>query len=147
MLRYGLWNNQTYYNGCVRYSGSGVTYDSYGTAMCRLSLSGAVVVVAAGNDAMDAALFTPANYGKVTGAITVSAIADYDGRPGGADYMTQACGHGGLQFDDELAVFSNFNDYRHPEPVVLAAPGVCIMSTINGQQYTTASGTSMVRVF
>jgi subtilisin family serine protease len=44
--------------------------------ICRLVAMGVTVVAAAGNDATDAATYTPAAYEEV---IAVSAIADFDG--------------------------------------------------------------------
>jgi subtilisin len=74
--------------------------------------------VAAGNSAGDVAEleFVPAGYDEV---ITVSALADFDGRPGGLAAPT--CRQ---DEDDTLADFSNFGS-----DVDVIAPGVCILST------------------
>jgi subtilisin len=90
------------------------------------------VVVAAGNSDADAANYTPAN---APGAITVSALADFDGEPGGVGKPTCRDDQ-----DDTLADFSNWGD-----TVDIAAPGVCILSTypIEQGEYGTISGTSM----
>ena len=93
---------------------------------------GVVHVVAAGNSTSNAKGEWPANSPDV---ITVSALADYDGQPGG---------HGGASCyywaaDDELAWFSNWGS-----EVEIAAPGVCILSTVPGGGYSeNYSGTSM----
>src|SRR5207245_4951959 len=49
-------------------------------AICRLVASGVTVVAAAGNDSSSAAARVPAAYDEV---ITVSALADTAGKPGG----------------------------------------------------------------
>ncbi len=91
---------------------------------------GVVFVVAAGNDGMDAALYSPASEPT---AITVSALADSDGLPGGKGPATFLYGA-----DDSFATFSNFGSV-----VDLCAPGVDILSTLMGGGYGTGSGTSM----
>ncbi|HEY8082607.1 MAG TPA: S8 family serine peptidase [Solirubrobacterales bacterium] len=93
--------------------------------------AGVVYVVAAGNESQDAKDFYPANGPDV---ITVSAIADYNGKAGGAAEYT--CHWGGR--DDYRASFSNYG-----EDVEVAAPGVCIRSTVPGGKYAEYSGTSM----
>ena len=92
--------------------------------------AGVVYVVAAGNSAEDAVAFSPANHPNV---ITVSAIADFNGQPGGSAQST--CLN---EIDDTFAYFSNFGDL-----IELAAPGVCIYSTWLNGGYNTISGTSM----
>jgi subtilisin family serine protease len=94
--------------------------------------SGVTVIVAAGNDADDAANYTPANS---PAAITVSALADFDGLPGEAGSSTCRTDE-----DDTLANFSNYGT-----AVDIAAPGVCIYSTYPLERggYNTISGTSM----
>ncbi len=100
--------------------------------------AGVVYAVAAGNEGEDAASFTPA---KTAGAITVAAQADYDGKPGGEGAYTCRSDVG---VDDTLATFSNYG-----EGVDIAAPGVCVYSTLpmagapEGKEYGSLSGTSM----
>lgn len=99
--------------------------------------AGVTHVVAAGNSNADAANYSPANcYNKATGtgAITVSALADYDGLPGGV--AASSCYS---DKDDTLAGFSNWSKTIP----LIAAPGVCIYSTWKGGIYNTISGTSM----
>jgi subtilisin family serine protease len=100
-------------------------------AIAQSAMAGVVYTVSAGNSGMDARTFSPANCPDV---IAVSAIADYDGQPGGLASPT--CKDWGP--DDTLATFSNFG------PVVdVAAPGVCIYSTLPNASYGVNSGTSM----
>lgn len=63
----------------------------------------------------------------------LSAMADFDGKPGGLGAPTCPIG-----FDDAFAHFSNFG-----ADVDLVAPGVCVLSTQRGSGYATFSGTSM----
>ena len=101
-------------------------------AITRAVNGGVVVVVAAGNNAANASGYSPANHPDV---ITVSALADSDGNPGGTG-PALACRP--TSTDDVLADFSNFGTV-----VEVAAPGVCILSTWNNGAYNTISGTSM----
>ena len=114
-------------NMSLGFEGSSDTLD---TAIAKSVEAGVVYVVAAGNSAKDAKTFSPANHPDV---ITVSAIADFDGLPGGLASPT--CRNDG---DDTFADFSNFGSL-----IELAAPGVCILSTWLGGEYNTISGTSM----
>jgi subtilisin family serine protease len=98
-------------------------------AICRAVDLGVVFVVAAGNEAQDAANVTPAAYDEV---LTVSAIVDTDGQAGGLGGATS------VGADDSLASFSNFG-----ADVDLAAPGVAIESTVPGGGLASFSGTSM----
>lgn len=108
--------------------GSGQS-DAMDKAVADAVAGGVAVVVAAGNSNKDAAGFTPAN---APDAITVSALADFDGEAGGLGSPT--CRY---DQDDTLADFSNWG------AVDIAAPGVCILSTYPDGKYNTISGTSM----
>jgi len=105
---------------------------AYATAIDNAVANGVVVVAAAGNSSEDASNYSPA---FVENAITVSAIADFDGLPGGEGAPTCQTDR-----DDTLADFSNYGSV-----VDMAAPGVCILSTFPMEQgeYATISGTSM----
>lgn len=111
--------------------------DPMHNAMCVLT-DLTTVVVAAGNSSQDVSGASPANYPEV---VTVSAYTDYDGLPGGYGLMP-ALGCAAMSIDDELAAFSNYG-----EGVDIAAPGVCILSTLPGGTYGYASGTSMAAPF
>ena len=99
-------------------------------AICNSVAAGVTYVVAAGNESDDAANHVPAAYDQV---ITVSALADFNGDPGGSAPSTCR-----LDEDDTLASFSNYG-----AGVDIIAPGVCILSTWNDGGYNTISGTSM----
>ena len=100
-------------------------------AICAVVDGGVPVVVAAGNDGANAAGQVPATFEEV---ITVSAFTDFDGAAGGNSEAT--CTSGGR--DDTFAGFSNFG-----ADVDIAAPGVCIRSTLAGGGTGLMSGTSM----
>lgn len=99
-------------------------------AICNSVAAGVTYAVAAGNSASNANSFVPATYAEV---ITVSALADFNGQPGGGAAATCRS-----DVDDTFADFSNFGS-----DVDLIAPGVCILSTWKGGGYNTISGTSM----
>ena len=99
-------------------------------AIAKSVEAGVVHVVAGGNSSSDAKNFTPANGPDV---VTVSALADYDGKA--EEKSSTTCANLGL--DDRLASFSNFGTTTE-----MAAPGVCILSTTPGG-YGKKSGTSM----
>ncbi|HEY0636790.1 MAG TPA: S8 family serine peptidase [Pseudonocardiaceae bacterium] len=99
-------------------------------AICRSVTAGVAYAVAAGNSNTDANTFVPATYAEV---ITVSAIADFNGLPGGGAAATCRA-----DVDDTFADFSN-----HGLDVDITAPGVCILSTARGGGLATMSGTSM----
>lgn len=100
-------------------------------AVTRATNAGVVVVVSAGNNSRDSSGISPAN---LSNTIAVSAIADFDGQPG--QLAAPNCTRGGT--DDTFATFSNFGTV-----VDIAAPGVCINSTLPGGGYGLMSGTSM----
>jgi subtilisin len=103
-------------------------------AICRVVKGGITVVAAAGNDRMSAAKWVPAAYNEV---ITVSALADTDGKPDALG------GHlcyswGSYDSDDTYANFSNYGS-----DIDIIAPGKCIWSSKPGSTYGYSSGTSM----
>lgn len=99
-------------------------------AIQKAVMQGITVVVAAGNQAMDASNLEPAAYPEV---ITVSAMVDTDGKCGGLGPSS----HDGSE-DDTFASFSNFGN-----AVDVAAPGVDILSTSMNGDYIERNGTSM----
>ncbi|NUT91132.1 MAG: S8 family serine peptidase [Saccharothrix sp.] len=111
-------------------SACGTNKDAMHEAICRSVAAGVTYVVAAGNSAANSSTFVPAAYDEV---ITVSALADFNGQPGGGAAATCR-----TDVDDTFADFSNYG----PD-VDLIAPGVCILSTWKGGGYNTISGTSM----
>lgn len=108
------------------------TTDSYKKAICNSVAAGVTYVVAAGNESDDARNHVPAAY-NIDGMITVSALADFNGQPGGGAAATCR--------NDEDDTFANFSNYG--PAVEIIAPGVCILSTWNNGGYNTISGTSM----
>ena len=103
-------------------------------AICRLVAGGITVVAAAANDGASASHRVPAAYNEV---ITVSALADTDGKAGGLGGK-RCYSWGAYDKDDTFADFSNYG-----YDVDLIAPGKCIWSTRPGPTYAYSSGTSM----
>ena len=103
-------------------------------AICRVVAGGITVVAAAANDHHNAARNIPASYDEV---ITVSALADTDGKAGGLG-GNRCFSWGTYDKDDTFANFSNYGG-----DIDIMAPGKCIMSTIPGARYAYMSGTSM----
>lgn len=103
-------------------------------AICESVAEGVTYTVAAGNSGDDASGYVPASYPEV---ITVSALTDYDGKPGGEAGCSVFAGLGKM-CDDEFAKFSN-----HGAAIDVIAPGVLIYSTDKDNGYSTKSGTSM----
>jgi subtilisin family serine protease len=104
--------------------------DAEHEAICASVAAGVTYVVAAGNDSADAANSAPAAYDEV---ITVSALSDFNGQPGGGAPSTCRA-----DVDDTFADYSNYG-----ADVDLIAPGTCINSTWMNGGYNTISGTSM----
>ncbi|MGH2724233.1 MAG: S8 family serine peptidase [Actinomycetota bacterium] len=110
--------------------------DALHKAICNSVAKGVTYVVAAGNDGRDFKDFVPAAYNEV---LTVSAMADFNGLPGGGAAATCRS-----DVDDTAADFSNFTTTGSTdESHTIAAPGVCILSTWKGGGTRTISGTSM----
>ncbi|HEU4656136.1 MAG TPA: S8 family serine peptidase [Capillimicrobium sp.] len=119
--------------------------DPVHVAICRSVAAGVLYVAAAGNQFGDVQDRIPARYPQV---LTVTAMADFDGAPGGAaPPVCQGEDLGGSGIHDDLgAIFSNVAvadaDLQH----TIAAPGVCIDTTIapqdGGPSYGNLSGTS-----
>jgi subtilisin len=111
--------------------GSGYNQAEYDAIQGAVN-KGVAFAVAAGNSDADANNYSPAAFDNV---LSVSALADFNGQPGGGAAATCRADQ-----DDTLADFSNWGN-----AVDIAAPGVCILSTYPLEQgeYGTISGTSM----
>jgi len=120
--------------------GSGTNF-SLDSAISNSVAAGIVYVVAAGNEQVDVSTVSPAGNPDV---ITVSALSDWDGQPGGL-------GSGSVTFnnpdgthlctenvDDSFACFSNYGT-----GVDIMAPGIAIRSTCIGGGTCLMYGTSM----
>lgn len=106
-----------------------VNNDALHLAVCNTSRAGVTLVAGAGSINVDFAMLAPASYDEV---LTVTAMADFDGRPGGkAASECYGAEMGSLGFvDDQVALpISDFArssaDRRH----TVAAPGLCIATT------------------
>ncbi len=102
-------------------------------AVCGVIDEGIPVVVAAGNDGVDASSFSPANFPEV---ITVASLSDTNGRPGGGGAGCTA--RGVITADDSFSAFSNYGSL-----VDIIAPGGCITSLSRNGGTEVRSGTSM----
>jgi subtilisin family serine protease len=111
--------------------------DALHAAICRSVAAGVTYVVAAGNSGADLAKSVPAAYDEV---LTVTAVSDSDGRPGGTG-GAPACRTS--ERDDYYASFSNYAVSSADAAHTIAGPGVCILSTWLGGTTATISGTSM----
>jgi subtilisin len=111
--------------------GSGFSQAEYDAIQGAVN-AGVAFAVAAGNEDDDASNYSPGGFDNV---LSVSALADFNGLPGGGAAPTCRADQ-----DDTLADFSNWGS-----EVDIAAPGVCILSTfpIEQGEYGTISGTSM----
>jgi subtilisin family serine protease len=112
--------------------------DALHKAACRVVAAGIVLVASAGNETNNYATNIPAAYNE---ALTVTAMADTDGMPGGMG-PPPSCFSGNA--DDRYASFSSFaaagsNDESH----TVSGPGVCVRSTYLNGGYAVLSGTSM----
>ena len=110
------------------------TSDAYHQLMCQAMDAGIVFSVAAANDSR-VVNKRPAVFDE---PITVAALADYDGRPGGNGRQKSVCPWYSSDTDDTWANFSNWG-----AAVDILAPGKCILSTFKNSRYAWMSGTSM----
>lgn len=119
-----------------------VNQDAFHLAVCNAVRAGVTLVASAGNEHFDLSRKAPAAYDEV---ITATAMADFDGKPGGRaapDCYGLDLGFFGHADDQATLEFSNFarssEDRRH----TVAAPGVCIETTAPDARYTVVDGTS-----
>jgi hypothetical protein len=112
-----------------------LTGDVLHQAICASVADGTTYVAAAGNQSENVAGRLPAAYDEV---ITVSALADYDGRPGGQGRQGSVCPGFSSDADDTYANFSNYGS-----DVDIIAPGKCILSSYPRGRWVRFSGTSM----
>ena len=121
------WGEQRAWGDCVN--------DNLHRAICAAHAANIKLVGGAGNSAVSGSTFVPAAYPEV---LAVSALADFDGEPGGA----AGCGYVPallwIECDDTLAFFSNTVGNQD-----FIAPGVNVHSTWAGGGYRTENGTSM----
>jgi subtilisin len=104
-------------------------------AICNSVAAGITYVVAAGNTGANSGII-PAAYNEV---LTVTAMADFNGQPGGGAAATCLS-----DVDETAADFSSFTTIGSPdEGHTIAGPGVCILSTWKGSTTGMGSGTSM----
>jgi subtilisin len=108
--------------------GCGRTKDALHVAICNSVAAGVTYVVAAGNAPRDYQDSTPAAYDEV---LTVTAMTDLDGRLGALD-PRDSCPVSGPPpiVDDSAASFSAFSTLVADRAHTIAAPGVCITSTL-----------------
>jgi subtilisin len=92
--------------------------DALHKAICSLVNAGVVFSLSAGNEGVEKKAYPE--------VLAVSALADFDGKAGGAGSPTCRSDE-----DDTLANFSNFGP-----ALDIAAPGVCILSTWNSTTLT-----------
>jgi subtilisin family serine protease len=117
--------------------------EAFHRSICNLEAATVTVVVAAGNERMNAALDTPGGFHEV---ISVAALADFDGQqrggaaPSGYSFcLNKSCNkYCTISTDDTFACFSNYG----PD-VTLLAPGIAIWSTLPNNTYGEENGTSM----
>ena len=116
---------------CGRTSG-----DLFHRAVCRMTNTGTIAVAAAGNHGRKVGRNRPAAFSEV---IAVSALADFDGVPGGLTPFDRQCLPEETDEDDTFANFSNYG-----RAIDLIAPGVCMTMpwVPNGGELHQQSGTS-----
>ena len=117
--------------------GSTCSSDPLHLAVCRGVQAGFVFTAAAGNNGGDVAAAIPGSYPEV---LTATAVADTDGAPGGAG--PAPCEWGAGEVDDSFASFSNFATQPGEAAHTVAAPGVCIDSTMRPGDAPMGTGTS-----
>lgn len=105
-------------------------------AICGLTNAGVTSAVSAGNETEEFTTDGPSTYSEV---LTVTAMGDRDGVPGGLGGQFGCLPE---QFDDVFAVFSDWAVEPSDAAHTVSAPGVCVPSTFVDSQYAVWSGTS-----
>ena len=95
-----------------------ISGDPFHRAICRMTAKGTIGVAAAGNHGGNVGSNRPAAFRDV---LTVSALADFDGRAGGLAPFDDECLPEERDEDDTFANFSNYGS-----TIDLIAPGVCM---------------------
>jgi len=121
------WGEQRAWGDCAS--------DALHRVICAAHAANIKLVGGAGNSATTGATFVPAAYPEV---FSTSALADFDGEPGGAAGCGWVPSLGWFECDDTLAFFSNTVGTQD-----FIAPGVNVHSTWAGGGYATQQGTSM----
>ena len=107
------------------HGGCGARRHALHMAICASVAAGVVSVAAAGNDERDVQLSTPGAYNEV---LTATAMTDFDGQPGN---LAPPCDESvANEADDTPASFSDFATTAADRAHTVAAPGVCLLSTI-----------------
>jgi subtilisin family serine protease len=114
-------------------------------AICSSTNAGITWVFAAGNSTADYSTIAGAGYREV---LAVTASADSNGQPNVGSTAGFSCSEAMFRSktsatDDTTASFSNFAGTAAEQARTVAAPGVCIYSTLKGGGYGYMSGTSM----
>jgi subtilisin len=110
--------------------------DAEHQAICRSVAAGVTYTVAAGNSKADFASSIPASYPEV---LTVTAMSDSDGAPGGLG-RAPSCKSG--EADDRYASYSNYAVGSAAIAHTIAAPGTCVVSDKLAGGTSTYYGTS-----
>ena len=100
--------------------------DALHKAICSSVAAGVTYVVAAGNDSANMAGFVACGVHEV---LAVTAVADFNGQPGGGAAATCRAG-----VDDTSADFSNSRALKFRRGHTIAAPGVCIYVDLEGRR-------------
>jgi subtilisin family serine protease len=121
---------------------TGQVLDPVHEAVCAVVEQGVTLVAATGNDTTDMRGSAPGAFDEV---LSVSAMADFNGKPGGGGAPTCSRTYGA---DDKAATFSNYTTFGNVAPDAdwshaITAPGVCVTSDAWGGGTRVDSGTSM----
>ncbi|MEV7416328.1 S8 family serine peptidase [Streptomyces sp. NPDC089919] len=103
--------------------------DALHMAVCNTARAGVTLVAAAGSFRYDIAVAAPAGYDEV---LTATAMADFDGRPGGQDPAAcRGTDYASFGFLDDQAAIPSSGFARSPADRrhVVAAPGACVEAT------------------